>query len=211
MAIVQNPLINRASGSVGNSVFSKWKKLNTIKSKSITPYPEPTQSQLRNRNIFKKAQLYVSQMSVAKNFIFLSPSAKISYNNYLCSVLMSCIDIDSLLPHVLMFPILLLSKGVLPFHFEFVLSISETKFVAEGNTPLIPKYPEEEMEGLLMMYREETDTWMFFSPDYFVDCYHSIEFDLSLSPIYTTHVFYILTSLQHRQSANSVYLGTVSY
>lgn len=53
MAIVQNPLINRASGAVGNSVFSKWKDRNVLKSKSINPYPSPSPAQVAARAIFK--------------------------------------------------------------------------------------------------------------------------------------------------------------
>ena len=52
MALVQNTLIGKASGSVGNVTFAGWKGLQVMKSKSTNNYSDPTQTQLNNNSKF---------------------------------------------------------------------------------------------------------------------------------------------------------------
>lgn len=52
MALVQNTLIGKASGSVGNATFAGWKGLQVLKSKSTNSYSNPTPVQLENNSKF---------------------------------------------------------------------------------------------------------------------------------------------------------------
>lgn len=211
MAIVQNPLINRASGSVGNSVFSKWKKLNTLKAKSITPYPPPTPKQIINRNVFAKAQFYVKQISQSRHFMYLSPSAKISYINYLTRIFASKIDPSTLLFDVSNLENFLITSGGLPRVPYATFEFAHDTFLVRASYYDIFPCDYKQLSGCLFIYRQETDTWFFFDPSYFLGAFASVDFPISTSPVYTSHVFYVTTSLVHKQTANSIYIGTVSY
>lgn len=72
MAIVQNPIINRASGRVGSDVFSKWKKHNILKSAPTTPYPPPSSAQQDQRYKFSYLIAFWNQFSELKDFIFIN-------------------------------------------------------------------------------------------------------------------------------------------
>lgn len=52
MAIVQNPIIGRAKGSVANNTFTKWKTKNVWKSKALTVSNPQTDAQMYNRSKF---------------------------------------------------------------------------------------------------------------------------------------------------------------
>lgn len=52
MAVVQNPIVGKASGSVGNITFAGWKGKNIMKTKAENSYSNPTQSQLNNNEKF---------------------------------------------------------------------------------------------------------------------------------------------------------------
>lgn len=52
MALVQNPIIGKASGSVGNITFAGWKGKNVMKTKAQNSYSTPTQEQLNNNEKF---------------------------------------------------------------------------------------------------------------------------------------------------------------
>jgi hypothetical protein len=52
MALVQNTLIGKASGSVGNATFAGWKGKQVLKSKSTNSYSAPTTEQLNNNSKF---------------------------------------------------------------------------------------------------------------------------------------------------------------
>lgn len=82
MAVVQNPIINRASGSVGNSVFSKWKKKNTLRSKSINPYPEPSSPQVAARAIFKNCTSTILQIRDMFQYSSAGKASRLSYLNW---------------------------------------------------------------------------------------------------------------------------------
>lgn len=73
MAIVQNTLIGRAKGSVGNATFSQWKGLNILKQKpSIVANPRSAQQQ-SNRSRF------VALMQMA---LLLRPVIAIGFKEY---------------------------------------------------------------------------------------------------------------------------------
>lgn len=50
MAVTQNTLIGRSRGSVGGTTFSKWKGLNTLRSKALTVENPQTDAQMAQRS-----------------------------------------------------------------------------------------------------------------------------------------------------------------
>jgi hypothetical protein len=52
MALVQNVLIGKTKGSVGNATFTQWKGKNVLKAKAVNNYSDPTQEQLNNNSKF---------------------------------------------------------------------------------------------------------------------------------------------------------------
>lgn len=50
MAVTQNTLIGRSKGSVGGTTFSKWKGLNTLRSKPLTVENPQTDAQMAQRS-----------------------------------------------------------------------------------------------------------------------------------------------------------------
>lgn len=90
MAIVQNPLIARASGSVGNSIFSKWKDKNTLRSKSINPYPAPSPAQLVQQ---QKMRDFISLYAILKPYSSLFYDKKPSKFSYLSFLVQKNIQI----------------------------------------------------------------------------------------------------------------------
>lgn len=49
MAQVQNPIIGRSKGTLGNAVFSTWKGINTLRSKALTVANPQTDGQMKQR------------------------------------------------------------------------------------------------------------------------------------------------------------------
>jgi hypothetical protein len=69
MSKVQNPLIGRSSGSIGNSTFSTWKGLNCVRTKPEKVKNPNTSAQQDVRSTFKAvAQFYVIFAAVIDSF-----------------------------------------------------------------------------------------------------------------------------------------------
>lgn len=73
MAITQNTLIGRASGRVGNAVFSKWKNLNILKQKPESVANPRTELQVANRARF------VATMALGR---LLRPVIQLGFKEY---------------------------------------------------------------------------------------------------------------------------------
>lgn len=58
MSVVQNPITGRSRGKFSNAIFSKWKGLNTLRSKPISVNQPNTTAQLSRRFMFYKAVSY---------------------------------------------------------------------------------------------------------------------------------------------------------
>ena len=52
MAIIQNPIVGRMHGTLGNAVASKWKGRNTLRSKALTVANPQTDAQMKQRSKF---------------------------------------------------------------------------------------------------------------------------------------------------------------
>jgi hypothetical protein len=123
MAIVQNPIVSRASGRVGTSVFSKWKKKNTIKSISINPYPAPTPAQASQRSKFMYFTNFFTSIKQLLPLLFTSSKGRMSpYNMCMRSNISLFTDDGSLVlepdVHSLIF-----SKGSLPAPYDLLYTI----------------------------------------------------------------------------------------
>lgn len=65
MATVQNPIVGRASGSLGNTVFLKYNDKNVIKSKPLEVKPSNTPAQANQRALLKKVAGLVRDLSAS--------------------------------------------------------------------------------------------------------------------------------------------------
>lgn len=52
MAIIQNPIVGRMHGTLGNAIASKWKGRNTLRSKALTVANPQTDAQMKQRAKF---------------------------------------------------------------------------------------------------------------------------------------------------------------
>lgn len=134
MAVVQNPLIHRASGSVGNSIFSKWKKKNTLRSKSIMPYPSPTPSQALARQRFKNCTNFFHPLLVYQRLLFKSVSIGHSALNQFVKSNLSLFNSDSSIISVPLISQLLFSTGNVESFFQnAIVPITSLRFYVSGN------------------------------------------------------------------------------
>lgn len=62
MSVVQNPITGRSRGKYSSSIFSKWKGLNTLRSKPLTVNQPNTQSQIDQRSAFATAVMFARQI-----------------------------------------------------------------------------------------------------------------------------------------------------
>lgn len=63
MAVVQNVLIGKSRGSVGNATLTTWKGENIMKSKAVNNYSDPTPVQVQNNIKFKYFQEFIKTIS----------------------------------------------------------------------------------------------------------------------------------------------------
>lgn len=62
MAIIQNPLIGRGKGKMGNAIFTKMYDKNVLRSKPIEVYNPRTAKQMKQRGLFKATTSLASQL-----------------------------------------------------------------------------------------------------------------------------------------------------
>lgn len=122
MAIVQNPLISRASGSVGNSIFSKWKSKNTLRSKSINPCPEPTILQAAVRAQFKNCVEFFTPAKFYSAYLFASASSRLSAINSFVKQNVNLFSADSNIIHAAGIVRLIFSRGTIESFFQVSVS-----------------------------------------------------------------------------------------
>lgn len=134
MAVVQNPLIHRASGSVGNSIFSKWKGKNTLRSKSIAPYPPPSLLQSVQRTKFKNCIEFFSTFRPYSQYLFSSSNNRLSSFNSIVKQNVSFFAPDANIIHVASIIRLIFSIGTIESWFDAkVQSVGFAQLAISGN------------------------------------------------------------------------------
>jgi len=114
MARVQNVLIGRASGSVGNATFSTWKGINVLKAKpeSVAQPNTPAQQGQKNR-----MALMVSVYRLIASVIlfgYKEQAIKMSeYNAFVSDNIMDAINLDVSQVATMDYPNLKVSKGTI--------------------------------------------------------------------------------------------------
>lgn len=211
MAVVQNPIINRASGSVGNSVFSKWKNKNTLRSKSINPYPEPSPAQLIVRSKFSAASRYASMLSNSYSFIFRSKSIALSPRNRLIRNLLAKIDNSDFKLPLASLQSLVLSTGSITPPVTSYIDSDATSFYLDFQAPDFTNYRINSLSGLLIIYRSDLDFFYFVPSTLFVNAYRTHPLLKSKFPSDVSYVFHVLYSKDGLCSSNSFFHGAISY
>ena len=82
MAIVANPIIGRASGSVGNATFSQWKGRNVLKQKPTIVTNPRTALQVANRTKFSLLMQLGKLMEIVCKIGFLQDKSISWLNNF---------------------------------------------------------------------------------------------------------------------------------
>lgn len=84
MALVQNVLIGKASGSVGEATFTTWKGKNVLKSKAQNGYSNPSQAQLNNNEKFAvMVALYRSIAGIVTSGFKAQANGQSEYNGFM--------------------------------------------------------------------------------------------------------------------------------
>lgn len=88
MAVTQNTLIGRSSGSIGGVTFSTWKGINVAKSKATSVADPKTPAQLAQRYKMTAALRMYKQASEAINYGFtLAATGMSQYNAFVSNIL----------------------------------------------------------------------------------------------------------------------------
>lgn len=114
MAITQNTLIGKASGSVGGATFSSWKGKNVLRSKPSSVSNPNSPGQLEQRSKLRKAVAFYRSLAAVVNLGFQQMANGMSnYNAFIREALKSgAFSGTDLLP-ITDFAALQLSKGTL--------------------------------------------------------------------------------------------------
>jgi len=86
MSVVQNTIIGRARGSVGNLTFTTWKGMNVMKSKPTSVHNPNTAGQLSQRAVLKKAVSFYKTIVAVANTGFQYKAIKQSAYNAFVSL-----------------------------------------------------------------------------------------------------------------------------
>lgn len=201
MAIVQNPLIHRASGSVGNSTFSKWKKKNTLRSKSIVPYPAPTSLQALARVRFKNCTEFYKPLLPFSRFLFASSKSKFSALNSFVKTNLSLFADDSSVIAAGNVAALVFSTGTIESYFQnAIVPISYLRYYVTGS--FLFDYSINHLQVAMLAIcvdMLEKDILVFSSP---VGTYNNVEINIPASRV--GHVFVVFVcSLDYSKSKSS--------
>lgn len=207
MAIVQNPLIARTSGSVGNSVFSKWKRKNTLRSKSINPYPAPSPSQQLNRDIFAAAIVMANQIKPYFTYFYRGKSLKKSVYNIILSNIISCFDPLTLKLDTQKISKIILSAGTLPASSSWQLQDAFDQFYCWASVPPIERTPDDDVFSVCVLYSEDLGQFKCVSRTLSEGPYMITGLLKPTSGLLRTHVFCVTCSSDGLLSSPSFYVG----
>lgn len=113
MAISQNPLTGKMSGTVGNFVTSTHRGQNIVRSKAFNPKDANSEAQQKHRNLFRMlSEEYVSLASVVKNGFPTRPRVQTPYNAFMAINIPNAVDKSGSVP-VIDYSKMVISKGSL--------------------------------------------------------------------------------------------------
>ncbi|NLI71732.1 MAG: hypothetical protein GX361_03260 [Bacteroidales bacterium] len=113
MAISQNPLTGKMSGTVGNFVTSTHRGQNIVRSKAFNPKDANSEAQQKHRNLFRMlSEEYVSLASVVKNGFPARPRVQTPYNAFMAINIPNAVDKSGSVP-VIDYSKMVISKGSL--------------------------------------------------------------------------------------------------
>ena len=114
MAISQNPLTGKMSGTVGNFVTSTYRGQNVIRSRAFNPKDANSEAQQKHRNVFRMlSDEYSSLAQLIKDGFPSRPQNQSAYNAFMAANLSGAVDKSGEYP-VIDYPKMILSRGSLP-------------------------------------------------------------------------------------------------
>lgn len=93
MSVVQNPITGRTRGKFSNAIFSKWKQLNTLRSKPLQVNQPNTQGQLDQRSAFSIIVRYARMVLTMLRFSLKYSASTMSEFNFFIKKNIGCVDI----------------------------------------------------------------------------------------------------------------------
>lgn len=151
MSVVQNPITGRSRGKFSNAVFSKWKGLNTLRSKPLSVNQPNTSAQIERRAMFAAMVAYARPILSMIQSSLKSLSVNKSEFNTFISKNIGNIDTSTFKFAVPSIPNLVFSAGSLPGFHSLVGS------AAAGHTILV-SWDSSYLSSL----RSATDLVLFF-------------------------------------------------
>lgn len=113
MAVSQNPMTGKMSGTVGNFVTSSYRGRNVVKSKAFNPKDANTEAQQKHRSVFRMmSEEYVSLASIVNNGFPSRPKTQSPYNAFMAVNLSGAVDKSGIEP-VIDYSKMVVSKGSL--------------------------------------------------------------------------------------------------
>lgn len=92
MSVVQNPITGRSRGKYSSSVFSKWKGLNTLRSKPLSVNQPNTLAQLTQRSAFAIAVAYARMILTMIRYSLKYSAVNITEFNQFIKLVIGLVD-----------------------------------------------------------------------------------------------------------------------
>lgn len=164
MARVQNVLIGRASGSVGNATFSTWKGINVLKAKAESVAQPNTPAQQGQKN---RMTLIVSVYRLIAAVILFGYKEqaikKSEYNAFVSDNIMDAIDLDGSQVATMDYPNLSVSKGTIgdTAITSIASEVGSDLIVMNFDSSLIPVGGNANDTVFGVIYNETTGDWAY--------------------------------------------------
>lgn len=211
MAIVQNPLINRTSGPVGNSIFSKWKRKNTLRSKPINPYPLPSPAQVAARTKFKNCSETFMQLSDYFPYFFPLASNNMSVVNFFVKQNLNLFTPDANIIYESSVPDLVICTGKLPAAYRPVWSFSpQGTITVSASYPLFSESEIDDCKQVVIIFNfTQKKFYAFLSLDS-----NLMEITIENPPFAVNDSLFVFTFFSNfnlKKSSNSLFITNIIY
>lgn len=202
MAIVQNPLIGKSSGSIGNTIFQVQYQKNTIRNKPLHVTPNDSLPRLLCRHKMQEINKFVRFARLALQS-YAPASLKTSpFVSYIISTFMNNLEAPNLEPEFIIDENNILGGGRPFFHRAgfFSTSWNNGRFYAESRIAEISEYEiDEENKFNAIVFDDRLQVLMMTSEAIYNKNQNQFEFDAP-QEIYEPNKYFIITI---RNEANS--------
>ena len=212
MARVQNTLIGRASGAVGQVVFLTWKRLNVTRAKPIDVANPDTLPQQEQRNRFIILRRFFDNNQIAINTGLSLYAKKLIPVNVFFKQNIKTAFINPFPPvQQLVFSKLIIAKGIItPIPISFITAFSITTFAKITWSPeIIGKEMTFSDDAHAIMWNETTDTYFYLSGVKRANEELTVNLSTTFSINDVIHAWLFFVSADGRKVSDSTYLSKI--